>query len=103
MSRHKYTTKAYTIIVGWDNPLQTFFAQVWKGTEERGKLALWLGADPSKLVEIDHLVRELEPFGGLPEETKEALMWDYLIADLPTAQQEWMVNLLKSALRSVTG
>ena len=48
MSRYTFTgnRSQLRIVVGWDRPLQTYFAQVWDGGElEAGNLLLWAGAE----------------------------------------------------------
>lgn len=75
MSRHEFTGNRpnLQIVVGWDRPLDTYFAQVWDGGElEEGNLLLWLGADLER-VEIDDLAAELAPFGGIPAQVLDQL------------------------------
>jgi len=53
MTRYQYDKEQYTIIVGYDAPLYTFFAQVWpKGGEVPGTHPLsWSGADGFRFYE----------------------------------------------------
>jgi hypothetical protein len=70
MSRHTFTGNraGIRIVVGWDRPLETYFAQVWDGGElEEGNLLLWLRTDPKQTETIEDLAAQLTPFGGLPE------------------------------------
>jgi hypothetical protein len=59
------------VIVGWDRPMSTFFAQVWDVPEsarhhEEGKLLLWLGTSFHEAETIDELAETLRPFVPLP-------------------------------------
>ena len=60
------------VIVGWDRPMSTFFAQVWDVPEasshhEEGNLLLWLGTSFREVDEVDDLAEAVEPFVTLPE------------------------------------
>ena len=70
MSQHRFTTKEHTIVLGWDNPLQTFFAQVWPGHDDDAweEPLLWVGCLAGELATIDALTGALEPFGEIPED-----------------------------------
>jgi hypothetical protein len=79
MSQHRFTTKEHTIVLGWDNPLQTFFAQVWPGHDDDAweEPLLWVGCLAGELATIDALTGALEPFGEIPEDLVALLRQDY--------------------------
>jgi len=87
MSRYTFTGNKpqLKIVVGWDRPLQTYFAQVWDGGKlERGDLLLWAGAGPPPVPTVDALAELLGPFGGIPADVvaqlrnEEKKSWDGL-------------------------
>lgn len=59
MSRHKIDTEYYTWIVGWDQPLMTFFLQRFdKGDAENNTPDIWLGGTAeTKMYEVEDVVR----------------------------------------------
>ncbi|MFO0849921.1 MAG: hypothetical protein U0871_15405 [Gemmataceae bacterium] len=71
MSRYTFTGNrpCFRIVVGWDRPLETYFAQVWDGGElETGDLLLWAGAGVEPVPTVAALAELLAPFGTLPED-----------------------------------
>ncbi len=59
MSRHKIETEKYTWVVGWDQPLMTFFIQRFPSGKSDGTADIWLGGDPkTQMYEVEELVRE---------------------------------------------
>jgi len=69
MSRYEFTGNQpnLRIVVGWDRPLQTYFAQVWDGGElEPGDLLLWAGAGPEPVPTVEDLAALLAPYGSIP-------------------------------------
>jgi hypothetical protein len=79
MSRYKFTTPAHTVVIGWDNPLQTFFAQVWPGHSDRNREEplLWVGCFAGQITTIDALAEVLEPFAEIPDDVAARLGVDY--------------------------
>jgi hypothetical protein len=76
VSRHTFTGNQpnLRIMVGWDRPLQSYFAQVWDGGElGSGNLLLWAGAEAKRVPTIDALVELLAPFGRIPDEVLDEL------------------------------
>jgi hypothetical protein len=61
MSRHELTPRdpAHKVIVGWDHPLQTFFAQVIDRAKEAAgqeeKFVLWRGCKLREIYEVGKL------------------------------------------------
>ena len=64
MSRHEVTAKdpSHCVTVGWDNPMQTFFAQVER---QRDPILLWLGTGHAQHITPYDLVPLLEPYALL--------------------------------------
>jgi hypothetical protein len=66
MSRYQIPSKTedYEVVVGWDDPLETYFAQAIR--PENGEILLWLGADPNdKVLSVDELETKLKTHGYL--------------------------------------
>lgn len=82
MSRHEIDAfdPVNTVIVGWDPPLQTFFAQVKSSLLEKSDpddpFLLWVGCFPGEIYDIDGLVDALRPFAHLDAEICKALYGD---------------------------
>ena len=82
MSRHEVAAKdpRHKVIVGWDHPMLTFFAQVIdRAKEEAGKdekFVLWIGASYREIYEIDELAARLHRYAALPAELRAALYGD---------------------------
>ncbi len=77
MSRHQLPTKSrrFQVFVGWDPPLQTYFAQVYysKGKEDDHPF-IWLGAD--KRVTWHEIVQAISPYAAVSLEVAERLVED---------------------------
>ena len=65
MSRHDIPAKrpGFTVVVGWDNPMSTFFAQVEDKTagEDDDPVVLWLGGRHHEVLRPEDLVAPLAP------------------------------------------
>lgn len=100
MSRHDVTGKdpALEIIVGWDNPLQTFFAQVLRPAcdDEDDSVLVWVGTAWQKCPSPDDLVTKLAAYADLSEEQLSRLRLDRAEAaqTRPSALQVHMGRLL---------
>ncbi|HEX7784309.1 MAG TPA: hypothetical protein VF509_16030 [Sphingobium sp.] len=76
MSRHILPPKAdqphvLRATVGWDRPLQTFFAQVFFVTEdepEEGEALIWIGTAPGELMTPEAAIAIVEPHAIVPED-----------------------------------
>jgi hypothetical protein len=64
--------------VGWDNPLQTYFAQVSRddAAEDEDPLVLWLGAEPNQVLDPQDLIAPLAPYAILGDDTIAQLRAD---------------------------
>ena len=57
-------------VVGWDRPLQTFFAQVFTRTEaepEEGEATIWLGTEPGELPTPEAALAVVAPYAEVPD------------------------------------
>ena len=103
MSRHSIPSKDpnHTVVVGWDPPLQTFFAQVRFVEVE---LADDDEAEPEYFLDegntfqqhpiLDNLLHLLAPFADVPDTTKLQLANDKATSTKPSALQVEMVKFL---------
>ena len=90
MSRYTFegNRPALSIVVGWDNPLKTYFAQVWDGGGlEKGDLKLWVGAGADKVPTPEALAELVAPYGDIPAEVLAQLEEDYEVRRAPTLLQ----------------
>jgi hypothetical protein len=94
-----FDTERYTVIVGWDNPLHTLFAQVWDLTrvdEEEESCVLWVGADPGSVASVEALAQAISAYAVLPADTAARLEREQAAAEPPTLlQQEVLLCLLR--------
>ena len=105
MSQHQVAAKQpdITVTAGWDNPLQTFFAQVARTQNENDDdsdpVLLWLGATRQEHLTPDSLVEPLAPFAVLEPELLAQLRADraQAAARRPSALQVGMLDLLDQA------
>ncbi len=74
MSRHDLQPKAdqphvVRATVGWDRPLQTFFAQVFFRTEDEpdeGEALIWFGTEPGELLTAEAAIAVVAPHVEVP-------------------------------------
>lgn len=85
MSRHILPPKAghpdvVCAAVGWDRPLQTFFAQVCFRTDDEpdeGEALIWQGTEPGELPTPEAAIAVVAPYAEVP-----AGLADQLAADM---------------------
>lgn len=65
MSRYKFSTDKHDIVVGWDNPMQTLFGQVFD-REDDDDPAEWIGINHDEIKYVDDLQKRLQPYAVLP-------------------------------------
>jgi hypothetical protein len=69
-----------TILVGWDNPLGTFFAQVTRTFEsdddESDPIVFWIGTEFGEVPHAQDLVGALAPYAALTPEVVAQLRTD---------------------------
>ena len=66
-------------VIGWDRPLQTFFAQVFTPTDEEpeeGEATIWLGTAPGELSSPEAAIGIVEAYADIPETLAETLAAD---------------------------
>jgi len=72
-------TPDLTVIVGWDNPLSTFFAQVERIQDDldpRDPILLWIGSEFGEVAQAEQLAAPLAPYAELTSELVERLRAD---------------------------
>jgi hypothetical protein len=105
-SRREFPAKlpGYSVAIGWDNPMLTFFATVeWlKGDEDDDDtIVLWLGDTPHELSAPEQMVEQLRPYFDLTDDLLEQLRADRL-ADIdraPTALQRGALDHVTDQMR----
>ena len=102
MSRHEvnaFETGQFTVIVGWDNPLQTYFAQVWDAElkdEIDGGCVFWVGTHPGSVRSVRDLAQVMSVYALLPEDLATELEQEKAASKPPTPLQQWVSSRLKS-------
>jgi hypothetical protein len=98
MSRYSVPaqTPGLTVIVGWDNPLTTFFAEVFDPSIEEDDEAylLWIGTAPQAIPTVAALQAQLAGWATIPADIVGHLTWDQQAATPPTPLQRWAHQLL---------
>ncbi len=81
MSRHDLQPKAENpdvvrVTVGWDRPLQTFFAQVFFRTEaeeDEGEPLIWRGTEPGELATAEAAIAVVALYADIPGDLADRL------------------------------
>jgi hypothetical protein len=98
MSRYRIPAQdpGLTAIVGWDNPLMTFFAQVFGPSieEDADACLLWIGTAPEALPTVAALQAQLAGWATIPAEIVDRLTRDQQAATPPTPLQRWALQCL---------
>lgn len=108
MSRHVIRKDdSFEVVVGYDGPLKTFFAQVYdvKATREAEKddpladevMVLWEGVKPDEIASVHDLAKLVEPYALITEDMFATLYLDRSEAPEPTAFQKEMIDRIKGA------
>jgi hypothetical protein len=101
MSRYRIPAQQpdLTAIVGWDNPLMTFFAQVFDPSIEEDTEAclLWIGTTPEAIPTVAVLQAQLTGWATIPPAIVDRLVRDQQAATPPTPLQQWAHQLLHHA------
>lgn len=104
MSRHEIPARdrGLFVVVGWDNPLQSYFAQVARpegpdNDEDDDPMLLWVGTEPREVVTVEDLARHLAPFADLSDETAAQLRADRAakLGQAPTATQQELLGFIR--------
>ena len=101
MSRYRIPAQdpGLTASVGWDNPLTTFFAQVFDPSIEEDAEAclLWIGTAPEAIPTVAALQAQLVGWATIPDDIVARLRRDQHAATPPTPLQRWAHQLLHDA------
>ena len=80
MSRHTIPAADanLTVVIGWDNPLQTFFGQVTRNDagDEDEPVILWLGGSFADITDPAELIIPLSPYATVTPEHIAQLIAD---------------------------
>ena len=98
MSRYRLLSvhPDHETIVGWDNPLQTFFVYVRDTTtpeEEDDRFVFEKGERIQEILTVADLARVVKPYALFPSSVQEALIKDYAERTRPTPLQERMIAM----------
>ena len=80
MSRYSFRGKdpRHRITVGWDNPLATYFAQVWdERSIEADEPEFWVGCELDEVETVERLAELLAAYGEVPPEVLSKLGEDF--------------------------
>lgn len=98
MSRYGFLAHnlRFTVVVGWDNPLATFFAQVFDPSidDEDDANVLWLGTAPQAIPTVAALQTQLAGWATIPAVLVAHLTCDQQAATPPTPLQRWALQLM---------
>ena len=85
-----------TVIVGWDNPLATFFSQVFDPSiaEDDEADLLWIGTALQAIPTVAALQAQLAGWATIPPAIVDRLTRDQQAATPPTPLQRWAHRLL---------
>jgi hypothetical protein len=101
MSRYRIPAQhpPLTVIVGWDNPLQTLFAQVFDPSIEDDEDAylVWIGTALQDITTVAALQAQLAGWATIPADIVAQLTRDQQAATPPTPLQRWAHQLLYGA------
>lgn len=84
MSRHDLQPKqerpdVVCAAIGWDRPLQTFFAQIFFRTDEapdEGQALIWVGTEPGELLTAEAAIAIVAPYAHIPDDLAARLSAD---------------------------
>jgi hypothetical protein len=101
MSRYHFPAQdpRLTVVVGWDNPLATFFAQVCDPSieDEDEACVLWLGTAPQAMPTVATLQAQLAGWATIPAALVARLTHEQQAATPPTSLQRWVLQILNGA------
>jgi hypothetical protein len=101
MSRYSLAAQdpRFTAVVGWDNPLATFFAQIFDPSIEDDDEAyvLWIGTAPHAISTVAALQAQLAGWATIPADIVDRLTRDQQVATPPTPLQRWAIQILEDA------
>ena len=86
-----------TCIVGYDPPLETYFAQVEDPSDpdETTAMRLWIGCAPQAIPTVAHLQEALRGWAVVPAAVLSDLFADKSAAALPTPLQRMLQEMMQ--------
>lgn len=97
MSRYSFQAGGQEIIVGWDNPLSTFFVQVWGEAKDEDAPVFWVGTKPEEVPLVEALTEGVRPYGEIPDEILTGLRADFAAREPLT---DWQRKMRGSVVKS---
>lgn len=84
------------VVVGWDNPLESFFGQIVDPDrpEDQDETVYWIGTTPQQISTLEDLCQAMAPYGSIETDTRAALAHDWQARTPPTPLQRHMLALL---------
>ncbi len=80
MSRHELdAAEGLEVVVGWDPPLQTYFAQAWDrrlGEDDPAAELLWIGCTFREITDPAAVCEAVKPWATLPSGLAQTLTAD---------------------------
>ena len=100
MSRHLIPGKQleYTVVVGWDNPLSTFFASVFdneRDEDDPKHELLFVGCRDKEIPTVAALQAQVAPYATLDQKTIDRLQQD------KAAHAQWQESPLQANMRKL--
>jgi hypothetical protein len=110
MSRYHitpHTDNSLEVVVGWDAPLSTYFANVIKpvppntplDSELDDTIVLVLGTRPDQYLMIEDLQKDLKGYAKIPPDIADAMRRDSAEPYELSPIQEWVRNVLQKIER----
>lgn len=97
MSQYSFRAVGHEIVVGWDNPLETFFVQVWDESSDADDPVLWVGTTPEAVATVEALSALVRPYGEISDELLKKLREDFALREPPT---EWQRRMRATVVKS---
>ena len=97
MSQYSFRAAGHEIVVGWDNPLETFFVQVWDESSDADDPVLWVGTTPEAVATVEALAALARPYGEIPDELLMQLREDFALRGPLT---EWQRRMRATVVKS---
>lgn len=76
MSRHEFTAPGVEAVIGWDRPLNTYFAQVWDRTKDEDDPAaelVWIGCMPGEIHDPQTVIAAVRRHVNVPADLVNTL------------------------------
>jgi len=104
MSRYKLNPRADRsdidhAVVGWDRPLETFFAQVFTKASPEEDAIVWVGTDYREIRTPEAAIAAVDQYAIVPEDIRAKLLSDF--ADKPARHPDPMLTEIRVRVRNV--